>query len=128
MNLLLDTHASIWFIEGNQIVPPKLRLLIADPNNNVYLSIASLWEMGIKVSQGKLDLGQPFESLITEQLQRNTITVLDILLEHIFQVTKLPSFHRDPFDRLIIAQSLVNGLPIVGTDVAFDQYGITRIW
>jgi PIN domain nuclease of toxin-antitoxin system len=128
MNFLLDTHTFIWFIEGNESLPSQLRPLISNPEHGMYLSIASLWEMAIKVGQGKLDLGYPFEILIPEQLQRNTITVLGISLEHIFHVTKLPLHHRDPFDRLIIAQSLVNAIPVIGVDSSFDPYGVTRIW
>ncbi len=84
--------------------------------------------MAIKVSIGKLELGRPFEELIPEQLNLNGIKVMDIQIEHVAKVTQLPFHHRDPFDRLLIAQAQIAAIPIVGADEAFDGYAITRIW
>ena len=128
MKLLLDTHSFIWFIEGNTRLSPRLRLLIADEANQVFLSTATLWEMAIKVSLGKLTLRQPFDILIPAQLHVNDITLLDITVEHTLTVAKLPLHHRDPFDRLLIAQALVEGLPIISVDNVLDQYGVIRTW
>jgi PIN domain nuclease of toxin-antitoxin system len=92
------------------------------------LSMASLWEMAIKVSIGRLKLSLPFEELIPEQMDMNGIDVLDIRTEHVAQVVHLPFHHRDPYDRPLIAQAKVESVPIVGADEAFDAYTITRMW
>jgi PIN domain nuclease of toxin-antitoxin system len=90
--------------------------------------MASLWEMAIKVSIGKLKLAQPFEKLIFEHLELNGIELLDIQVTHIMQVMQLPFHHRDPFDRLLIAQAQVERMPILSADRAFDAYAIARMW
>ncbi len=128
MKLLLDTHSFLWFISGSDRLSKTARKLIEDSSNQPLLSMASLWEMAIKVSIGKLELGRPFEELIPEQLNLNGIKVMDIQIEHVAKVTQLPFHHRDPFDRLLIAQAQVAAIPIVGADEAFDGYAITRIW
>ena len=128
MILLLDTHSFIWFIEGSPRLSDTARTLITDGNNEVFLSIASLWEMAIKSSLGKLALSEPYELLIPTQLRLNRITLLDISLSHPVRVSKLPFHHRDPFDRLLIAQSMVEDIPIISSDAIFDDYGVKRIW
>jgi len=128
VNLLLDTHSFIWFVEDNQSLSAHARMLIEEPTNEVFLSIASVWEMAIKVSLGKLDLSQPFDLFIPNQLLLNDITLLDITVSHTLRVATLPFHHRDPFDRLLIAQSLVEGMPFIGIDSVFDTYGVNRLW
>lgn len=128
MNLLLDSHSFLWFIEGSPQLSIAARSLIADPANVLFLSMASVWEIAIKVSLEKVHIGQPFAQFVPHQLALHSINLLDITLQHAVEVSKLPFHHRDPFDRLIIAQSLVERLPIIGTDGVFDQYGITRLW
>jgi PIN domain nuclease of toxin-antitoxin system len=128
MRLLLDTHTFLWFIAGDPNLSPKARLLIEDAANQPLLSVASLWEMAIKVSLGKLSFDQPFKTLIPQQLSLNGITLLDITINHIAVITNLPFHHRDPFDRLIIAQAIIEQIPIVGKDTAFDSYDISRLW
>ena len=128
MNLLLDTHSFIWFIEGNPRLSETARTLITDGGNEVFLSVASLWEMAIKISLGKLGLSEPYEVFIATQLQLNQIGLLDISFSHTVRVTKLPFHHRDPFDRLLNAQSLVEDIPIVSIDAKLDDYGVRRIW
>lgn len=113
MNVLLDTHTFLWFIEGNDKLSRNAKVLIENVTNQSFVSIASLWEMAIKVSNGKLILVQPIEVLITQQLSIYNIEVLSISVSHLAIVTKLPFYHRDPFDRLIIAQGIVEGLPII---------------
>ena len=103
-------------------------MLIQDPANVRLLSMASLWEMAIKISQGRLSLAQPFAVLIPQQLERNDTNVLDITFAHVVAVSRLPFHHRDPFDRLLIAQSMVKGLPLLSADHVFDAYGINHIW
>ena len=128
MRLLLDTHSFLWFIAGSDKISVAARDLIEDSANEPSLSMASLWEMAIKVSIGKLKLAQPFEKLIPEQMKLNGIGMLNIRVEHVSQVVQLPFHHRDPFDRLLIAQAQVEGMPIVGADGAFDAYTVTRMW
>jgi PIN domain nuclease of toxin-antitoxin system len=103
-------------------------MLIEDTFNQPFLSVASLWEMAIKVSLGKLELGQPFESLIPHQLKLNGIDLIEIKIQHTAVVSKLPFHHRDPFDRLLVAQATVEQMPIVSTDTTFDAYTIKRMW
>ncbi|NJO82757.1 MAG: type II toxin-antitoxin system VapC family toxin [Blastochloris sp.] len=128
MKLLLDTHSFIWFVEDNSSLSSHARTLIEEPANDVFLSMASVWEMAIKVSLSKLALSQPFDLFIPNQLLRNAITLLDITVSHTLRVATLPFHHRDPFDRLLIAQSLVEGMPIIGSDSVFDAYGANRLW
>ena len=103
MKLLLDTHSFIWFIEDNLSLSLRVRTLIEEPTSEVLLSVASVWEMAIKVSLGRLQLSQPFELFIPHQLLLNDITLLDITLNHTLKIATLPFHHRDPFDRLLIA-------------------------
>jgi PIN domain nuclease of toxin-antitoxin system len=128
MRLLLDTHSFLWFIGGDDRLSLTARALIEDTTNGVFLSITSLWEMAIKISLGRLQLSQPFETFIPQQLGLNRIGMLGITISHTAQVAILPFHHRDPFDRLLIAQALVEQMPIVGRDPEFDAYGITRMW
>ena len=128
MRVLLDTHTFLWFIEDNRNLSATARRIIEDGDTQPGLSVASIWEMAIKVSIGKLELRQPFESLIPQQLAENDITLLGISVSHAIRLTTLPFHHRDPFDRLLIAQAMVEQLPILGVDAAFDAYGVERIW
>ena len=120
MRYLLDTHTLLWFLQGDKKLSDKARQLIDSPRNSKFLSIVSLWEIAVKVSLGKLVLDKPFERLFPEQLHFNRIQILDITVECLIKLTTLPFHHRDPFDRLIIAQALVEELPIIGVDAAFD--------
>jgi PIN domain nuclease of toxin-antitoxin system len=128
MRLLLDTHTFLWFLNDDSQLSTQARGLIEDGANEVFLRVASLWEMAIKISLGKLQLSQSFDPFIAEQLTLNSIKLLDITLAHTAAVIPLPFHHRDPFDRLVIAQALTEAMPIVGADRAFDAYGITRLW
>lgn len=128
MKYLLDTHTLLWFLKGDKKLSDKARQLIDSPRNSKFLSIVSLWEIAVKVSLGKLALDKSFERLFPEQLYFNRIEILDITVDSLTKLTTLPFHHRDPFDRLIIAQALVEGLPIIGADAAFDAYGISREW
>lgn len=128
MNLLLDTHTFLWFIAGSENLSPRARKLIEDEANRVFLSAASLWEIAIKVSLGKLALSEPFETLIPAQLEMNSIEMLGISVSHASQVAILPFHHRDPFDRLLVSQALTEEIPIVSADEALDTYGVARLW
>jgi PIN domain nuclease of toxin-antitoxin system len=128
MRLLLDTHAFLWFVLNDPAISPKARDLMADPDNDLYLSPASHWEIAIKVSIGKYQIPGSFESWISQQLQINEIVILPILIGHTAAVITLPFHHKDPFDRLLIAQSSTENMPIVSADRAFDAYGVSRLW
>ena len=128
MKYLLDTHALLWFLAGDIKLSVRARQLIEDSNHEIFISIVSLWEIAIKVSLEKVVLGKPFEDLLPEQLHLNSIEILPITVGSLIKLTTLPFHHRDPFDRLIIAQAFVEGVPIIGVDAAFDAYGISRKW
>ena len=128
MRLLLDTHSFIWFFVGNPKLSTVVRSLIEDEDNEKLLSIASIWEMAIKHSQGKLSFGLPFDVFIEQQLSFEKLNLLNINLEHIYTIARLPLHHRAPFDRLIIAQAMVEQIPILSADSAFDAYPIQRLW
>ncbi len=128
MRLLLDTHAFLWFIMNHPELSRSARTVIEDPANDLWLSMASIWEIAIKVRIGKLHLARPFYLFIPQQLQDNMIDALPITLPHVGAVSELPLHHRDPFDRLIVAQSLVERLPPLSADAVFDQYGVERRW
>ena len=131
MRLLLDTHAFLWFIADDPQLSTRARTLIEDRANERLISAASLWEMAIKVSLGKLTLADPFDVFMPRELAANQVSVLPIELRHAVHVASLPfppSNHRDPFDRLIIAQGIVEGLTILSADTRFDAYPMTRTW
>ena len=128
MRILLDTQAFLWFITDDPKLSAFARSLIESADNERLLSIASLWEIAIKMSLGKLDLEKPFEELFPHQLELNDIEVLAIEIAHLKKVAVMPFHHRDPFDRLIIAQSLVEQLPVVSIDTKFEDYGVEHLW
>ena len=128
MRLLLDTHTFLWFIMGNSNLSADARALIEDQANEKFLSVASLWEIAIKVSIGKLGLSAPFDTLIPQQLSANGFELLRLEINHAAALISLPFHHRDPFDRLLIAQALVEQMQIVSIDSAFDAYPIARLW
>jgi PIN domain nuclease of toxin-antitoxin system len=128
MRALIDTSTFLWFISDSDKLSRNARRFIADMENDLVLSVASLWEIAIKTSLGKLELLLPFSRLIPEQLEQNVITVLPIGVSHLSGIIDLPFHHRDPFDRLIIAQSLAEQLPVITKDAAFSQYPIQLIW
>lgn len=128
MHLLLDTHSFLWFINGDQKLSLRARSLIADGNNQALLSVASAWEIAIKASLGKLSLEESFEQLIPAQIALNEIDVTPITLEDLGVVAGLPFYHRDPFDRLIVAQAMARGIPLLSRDAILDQFPIQRLW
>jgi PIN domain nuclease of toxin-antitoxin system len=128
VRLLLDTHTFLWFIEGNMALSSYARQLIEDRTNERLLSIASLWEMAIKASLGRLTLSLSFTDLVVEHVHGNAIELFEILPRHLDVLTTLPFYHKDPFDRMIIAQSQAENIPILSCDSAFDDYAIRRLW
>ncbi len=128
MIYLLDTHTFLWFINDDPALSTTAKALIENPETILYLSIVSIWEMAIKVSLSKLEAPSPFTDFIEKQLGENRIALLEIKTAHTGVVAILPFHHRDPFDRLIIAQSLNGKLPIISKDETFDSYGVERYW
>lgn len=134
MRLLLDTHTLIWFFAGNSQVSNNARILIEDEDNNKLVSIASIWEMAIKESKGLLNLSLPLHEYIAQKLSLEDFNLLNINLDHLSQIVTLPFYHKDhkdhkaPFDRLLIAQAIMEGIPILSKDSAFDAYSINRLW
>lgn len=128
MRVLLDTHAFLWFITGDARLSGHARQVLSTGGNQVLLSVASVWEIAIKVAIGRLPLTLPLDAFIPDQLLLNRIELLPISLEHALQVAHLPPHHRDPFDRLLIAQAIREGIPLVSADQAFDAYPVQRSW
>jgi PIN domain nuclease of toxin-antitoxin system len=128
MKLLLDTHTLLWFIAGSANLSANARNLIEDAANEKFVSIASIWETAIKISIGKMSLSAPFDVLFPHQLQINGFELLPVTVEHTSVITTLPFHHRDPFDRLLIAQAIEEKMTMVSVDAHFDDYGITRLW
>jgi len=127
MRLLLDTHSFLWFIDDNPRLSSNAKSLL-ESDNDLLLSTTSLWEIAIKLSIGKLAFPQPFEPFVRQQLSSNAIDILEIETVHLGIVSTLPFHHRDPFDRLLVAQAMAEQLPIVSTDVHLDAYSIERLW
>lgn len=129
MTFILDTQAFLWFIAGDRRLRARAREVIADPANDLWLSSGSLWEIAIKISLGKLSLTRPYADLIPSELEAQSIQVLQIEHRHLVRLLELPlRDHRDPFDRLIAAQALAEGVPVVSPDPAFRGYGVELIW
>lgn len=128
MTLLLDTQAFLWWVTDDARLSARARTAIASRTAECLLSVASCWEMAIKASLGKLTLAAPLERFLSEQLGVNEIALHPIAFAHAVHVARLPFHHRDPFDRLIAAQALCDGLTIVSSDPMFRRYGVKRIW
>ena len=128
MRLLLDTHAFLWWVADDRRLPRRARAAITNPTNECLVSVASCWEMAIKVSIGKLTLPAPVERFVPDQLATNGFRLLPIELAHAARVAKLPRHHGDPFDRLLIAQSLIENLSMVSAESILGKYGVQRLW
>ncbi|MEI6488976.1 MAG: type II toxin-antitoxin system VapC family toxin [Bacteroidota bacterium] len=128
MKFLIDTQAFIWFVENNKNLPTKIKKELENPENLIIVSIASLWEMTIKMSLGKLILNCEIDEMI-EKVYANGFEILPILPEHIIKLSTLDSIHRDPFDRIIISQALTENIVLVSSDDIFDNYPkLKRVW
>ena len=128
MRLLLDTHAWLWFVLGDQSLSPTARALIEDLANEKLISPASYWEVAIKISIGKYALQQPYEQFIRRAIDGQGFVILPVLPSHTEAVCSLPFHHRDPFDRLLVAQALTERISLVSADVVLDAYGVQRLW
>jgi PIN domain nuclease of toxin-antitoxin system len=128
VRVLIDTHVFIWYVQNSERLPRLVAALINDGRNDILFSIASVWEMAIKQSTGKLNLGVPYASFIEEQMRLNNMELLPVRLEHLEVVTTLPFHHRDPFDRILIAQAIVEDIILISADSVFSLYPVQRMW
>ena len=128
MEFLLDSHTLIWAVDDPTKLSRTVETLILDPNNVRLLSPATYWEMAIKVALRKLPLSMPYRPWMEKAMTDLRLDILPITLDHTERVTTLPFHHKDPFDRMLAAQSLTGGIPLLSGDVVFDAYGVNRVW
>lgn len=128
MRVLVDTHALIWYVDQDHLLPPAAYSAITDPANDVMVSAATVWEVAIKTGTGKLSLSAPYRQWMTKALTDLGAAMVPVDVEYADRQAGLPFHHRDPFDRLLVAQALVENVPLVSGDAQFDLYGVTRIW
>ncbi|MBU4225532.1 MAG: type II toxin-antitoxin system VapC family toxin [Chloroflexi bacterium] len=128
MNILLDTHAFLWFVDDDPRLSQPAQALIEAEESQPFLSAASLWEIAIKISLGKLILKQPYDTFIPHQLALNGIGILNITVEHAAAIAILPFHHRDPFDRMLAVQAKIEKMILVSADPIFDAYEIKLVW
>ena len=128
MRLLLDTHTFIWWASESEKLSPRVRLLLNDPQNDLYLSTASIWEMQIKFQLGKLTRHEPLADSIKKQQTENALHILSVTLEHALALEHLPLHHKDPFDRMLVAQAKTEDLVLVTHDSQLAKYPIKTLW
>jgi len=128
MRLLLDTHTFLWFILDDPQLSAAAKTAVEDPTNDVEISPATYWEIAIKIRHGKYTLPQPYHPFVEQQIAVNSFRILHIEPIHTALLTTMSMHHKDPFDRLLVAQALAEGITIVSEDSALDPYGVTRLW
>jgi PIN domain nuclease of toxin-antitoxin system len=128
MKLLFDTHAFIWWDSEPQKLTPQIEALCRDRSNTLIFSVASAWEMQIKSELGKMRFEMPLASIVENQTQTNGVQVLPILLPHVLALENLPPHHKDPFDRLLIAQAIAENAVLLSADPVFAQYPVQVLW
>jgi PIN domain nuclease of toxin-antitoxin system len=128
MKLLLDTHAFLWLVEGNAKLSAPAQTALADPANDLFLSVASVWELVIKTGNKKLTLRDPLHVFVAKWTAFYQLDLLPIQTPHALAVVGLANHHKDPFDRILIAQALVEGMTLVAGDTKFAPYGVSIIW
>jgi PIN domain nuclease of toxin-antitoxin system len=128
MKILLDTHTVLWWDSRPEKVTELGAKLLADPGNNIVLSVASAWEIQIKKQLGKISLSIPLEEMIESQRQVNGVEILPINLNDVLSLDGLPTYHKDPFDRIVIAQAKTEGIVIASADPIFSKYDVEVIW
>jgi PIN domain nuclease of toxin-antitoxin system len=128
MRYLLDTHAFLWFVLDDKRISTEAKSIIADSKNTIYFSAASAWEMAIKTKLARLKIIGDIEPFIIEQLSTNSFVPLSITISHALYTERLPQIHKDPFDRIIIAQSKLEDLPLISKDKKVRKYKITMAW
>ena len=128
MRFLLDTHTFLWWVADDPQLSLSAKTIISNPDNEIYFSVVSAWEIIIKVGTGKFSLSQPPEIYIPSRITSNQFETLTVQMPHILRINGLPNFHKDPFDRLLIAQSLVEDLSLITVDQEIAQYPVKTIW
>jgi len=128
MRVLLDTHVFLWWITDDRRVSARARDVLSSARNVLFFSAASGWEIAIKAGLGRIELPSPLERFLTLQLRENCIQVLPIQLSHALRVHALPLRHRDPFDRMLVAQAQLEKLPILSADARIAEYGVESFW
>lgn len=128
MKLLLDTHAFIWWDSEPAQLSPQALALCQDRQNALVLSVVSIWEMQIKLQLGKMKLALPLKEIIESQQQTNSLEILPVTLAHVLALEKLPAHHKDPFDRLLVAQAMIEGAVLVSGDPNIAKYPIQVVW
>ncbi|MBE9030656.1 type II toxin-antitoxin system VapC family toxin [filamentous cyanobacterium LEGE 11480] len=128
MKALLDTHAFLWWVTNDAQLSQTAKDTIANPDNTIIFSVINAWEIIIKQGTDKLSLPEPAETYIPSRITANQLVVLPVQLPYILQVSSLPDLHRDPFDRLLVAQSQVEQIPIISVDRFIRQYPVSVIW
>jgi len=128
MKLLLDTNVFIWLNDAPDRVRKQVMTIVADPDNDLFLSLTSIWEMQIKIQLGKLQLSDALPDILRTQQIDNNLQILNINLSHIWALENLQYHHRDPFDRLLIAQAQIEGMTLVSADGIFDLYDVDLLW
>jgi PIN domain nuclease of toxin-antitoxin system len=128
VNVLIDTHALLWIAGDENKVSARARSVFLNPRNGLYFSAANLWEMAIKISIKKLNLGSTLDDFIEDHIVGNGILLLPIKPSHVVRIATMPFIHRDPFDRLMVAQALAENMRILSSDRQLDGYSIQRIW
>ena len=128
MRALLDTHTLLWWLAGDERLSQPVREVIGDESNQLWVSVASAWEIAIKVRLGKLPSAVEIAANLATYLQQQGFTPLDIRLDHALRAGTLPDIHRDPFDRMLIAQAQTESLILLSNETLFDAYGVNRVW
>jgi PIN domain nuclease of toxin-antitoxin system len=128
MKFLLDTHALLWFFAGDRLLSDTAKDVIDNPTNHKFISVATVWEMTIKQSQGKLELEKLAADYVADKLLFSDFHLLPIELHHLKVISTLDFYHRDPFDRLLISQAIAEELPIIGKDQVFKDYPVQCVW
>lgn len=128
MNLLLDSHAFVWMHEEPHKLSVNVALEILNPSNRIFLSVASIWELQIKIKLGKFSFSDTLENVIAQERQTNNLQILPVNLAHALYLENLPLHHKDPFDRLLISQAIVESLTLVTADTEFAKYQANLLW
>jgi len=125
---LLDTHTLLWIVDNDSRLGANVKAIFLNDDNDIFVSTASIWELSIKMSLKKLQIPGTLSEFVESDIRGNKIDILSIELRHLYQLVNLTFFHRDPFDRLLIAQAIVDDIPILSYDAIFDNYPVQRVW
>lgn len=128
MHVLLDTHALLWWLADNSALSQSARRVISETKNVIFVSAASAWEIATKVRLGKLPSAADLAADFSSQLERESMRMLPITVEHAIRAGLLPGVHKDPFDRMLVAQAQAENMPLISNETLFDSYGVRRIW